>query len=724
LEPFQIGDVVAGKYEITRVLGQGGMGVVMAARHRELGELVALKFLRATSTESAESRARFAREARTASRIKNEHVARVYDAGTVDGVPFIVMEHLVGEDLARVLRRRGPLPGAEAVDLLLQACEAIAEAHNLGIVHRDLKPANLFVTTASDGTPFVKVLDFGISKSTSAVDASVTATAALLGSPLYMSPEQLASSRTVDARADVWSLGVILYELVAGRTPFAGESFATLAAAILRGTYAPVSELRADVPAPLEEAIAAALARESAGRPTVAAFAARIAPSGSEAARASCQRIERIAARLPPAPEPGEEGASGATVPEGPPSEVARAMEAKGEVTQPPALERSVAASVVAPARRPLSRVVKLALAVGGAGLVGGAAVVGWQQTSSVPLAASDPGAVGHTQVSPVDDAGAPDADDAAATSPASAGDGGGQAIQITDGRNPLGDFAVATWPDREHPGGVIDALAFAPYGTDGAITLAAIDLESRRIIARNPIGNYTAESIVKIARTQRGVVVAHQRASDFQLQWYTDGTIDADQHSLPQLAAKPAGRMRALTVLDDRIVVATGGGSTTTVWILDDKGTLKTSHACHGGVYSEGDAELVRMGDDVIVSNFTTEEPDRVPVCAGRLHGAPRWREVILHNGDLQLHGGRVYFSRFGGADHAAVNALDENLKPTGLPPPPEHAPVGRTPCEGVTGMMRHVEEVGERAVVSTFACCGDTGGGLFVCGPSKQGG
>src|SRR5579883_1707742 len=156
LEPFKKGDVVADKYEIERVLGEGGMGIVYAARHKALGEKVALKCLRASLSDNPESQARFAREARTANRLKDQHVARVLDAGTDDGVPYMVMEYLEGEDLARVLRDGGPLPAAEAVDLLLQACEAIAEAHKLGIVHRDLKPANLFVTTGSDGTPLVK----------------------------------------------------------------------------------------------------------------------------------------------------------------------------------------------------------------------------------------------------------------------------------------------------------------------------------------------------------------------------------------------------------------------------------------------------------------------------------------------------------------------------------------------------------------------------------------
>jgi serine/threonine-protein kinase len=714
LEPFRIGDVVAGKYEITRLLGQGGMGVVMAARHRELGELVALKFLRSTSGERPESLARFAREARTASRIKNEHVARVYDAGTVDGVPFIVMEHLQGEDLARVLKRRGPLPGVEAVDLLLQACEAIAEAHNLGIVHRDLKPANLFVTTASDGTPFVKVLDFGISKSTSAVDASVTATAALLGSPLYMSPEQLASSRGVDARADVWSLGVILYELLAGKTPFAGESFATLAAAILRGTYAPVSELRPDVPAPLEEAIAAALARESADRPTVAAFAARIAPCGSEAALASRQRIERIAARLPPAPEPAEEDAAGATVPQGPPSEVARVLEAPGEITQPPGLTGSLAASVDAPARRPLPRLVQVALAVGGAGLLLGASVVGWQRATSPSPMPSASAASGAAGAMPVDA-------DAMASPPPDPNDPRWLATRIKVDGVDLGDFAVAALPSLEHPQGVV--VAFLPTG-ETTVSLAAVDVQSGRAIARHFLGYFEGDDVILLASTRRGAVVAHQKKTGLELSWYTDGTDAADTRSLPQLAFKKNQDVRGFATFDDRMVLATGGGNgTTTLWMLDDQGRLLTSHACHGSLVRPGSANLARVGDSVIVSNFLAEDRG-VPVCGGRLHGPPRWRDVTLPSGQLFQGEGMVYFQRFGGADDAAIRALDENLQPTGLPPP-STSPVEALACKGLTGTSRRrTEELAGQLIVSMASCCGDEeSGGLFVCKPPQKG-
>ena len=213
------GEILAGKYRVERLLGSGGMGMVVAAHHLDLDEKVALKLLLPGAATNPMLVARFVREARAAAKIKSEHVARVTDVGQLeDGSPYMVMEHLEGSDLAAYLTRTGPLPVAEAVDFVLQACEALAEAHGLGIVHRDLKPANLFCVQRVDDQRSIKVLDFGISKiSVDTASQSLTQTSALMGSPLYMSPEQMQSARTVDARADIWSLGVILFELLAGR---------------------------------------------------------------------------------------------------------------------------------------------------------------------------------------------------------------------------------------------------------------------------------------------------------------------------------------------------------------------------------------------------------------------------------------------------------------------------------------------------------------------------
>src|SRR5215471_10970483 len=188
----KVGDILVGKYRVERILGVGGMGLVVAATHLALGQVVALKFMLPQIVGSGEAMERFLREARAASRLRGEHIAAVKDLGTLEnGAPFIVMEYLEGMDLAHLLRARGPLPPPEAVDYVLQACEALAEAHAQGIVHRDLKPANFFLTRRPNGTPLIKILDFGISKIAVAGEKSVTRTAAVLGSPQYMSPEQV-----------------------------------------------------------------------------------------------------------------------------------------------------------------------------------------------------------------------------------------------------------------------------------------------------------------------------------------------------------------------------------------------------------------------------------------------------------------------------------------------------------------------------------------------------
>jgi serine/threonine-protein kinase len=287
------GDVLAGKYRVDRVLGAGGMGVVVAAHHLELDERVALKFLLPEMLDNAECVLRFAREARAAVKIKSEHVARVIDVGKLEnGSPYMVMEYLEGEDLSAWVQR-GPLPIEQAVDFVLQASEAIAEAHSLHIVHRDLKPANLFCIRRPDGQLSIKVLDFGISKRTnSPQEVSMTRTAAVIGSPVYMSPEQMKSSKTVDARTDIWALGVILFELVTGRLPFQGDTVTEVAIHIAMDPMPPMSSCRPETPPALEAVIARCLEKDAARRyQNVGELAADLVQFGSARANASFEGI-------------------------------------------------------------------------------------------------------------------------------------------------------------------------------------------------------------------------------------------------------------------------------------------------------------------------------------------------------------------------------------------------------------------------------------------------
>jgi len=226
---IEAGTVLLGKYRIESVLGRGGMGMVYRAHHLSLDETVAIKVLRRDVSVDEETIHRFVREAQSAVKLKSEHVARIRDVGTFDdGLPFMVMEFLEGADLGQLVDTNGALNVPVAVDMVLQACDAIAEAHSLGIVHRDIKPSNLFVSFRPDETSIVKVLDFGISKSATGADLSLTQTSSMLGTPAYMSPEQMRSARTVDARTDIWSLGTVLYELVEARRPFSAESFSEM----------------------------------------------------------------------------------------------------------------------------------------------------------------------------------------------------------------------------------------------------------------------------------------------------------------------------------------------------------------------------------------------------------------------------------------------------------------------------------------------------------------
>jgi serine/threonine protein kinase len=263
---FSPGSVIGGKYRVERQLAEGGIGVVVLARHLQLGHQVAIKYLQAKVLTNSLLVTRFMREAQLAASIHSDHVVRVFDVGTLDdGGPYMVMEFLDGEDLGAVVAR-GPLAQQDAIDYVMQACDAIAEAHGLGIVHRDIKPENLFLARRGSGTPIIKIVDFGISKSTMNRDTGkrlprMTEDGDRFGTPMYMSPEQLASSTNVDARADIWALGVVLFELLTARIPFDGESVPQIAASILTApakllrTYCPgaSSELEAAVSKCLEK---------------------------------------------------------------------------------------------------------------------------------------------------------------------------------------------------------------------------------------------------------------------------------------------------------------------------------------------------------------------------------------------------------------------------------------------------------------------------------------
>jgi serine/threonine protein kinase len=268
--PLRPGDLLAGKYRIERTLGEGAMGIVFAARHIDLQELRAIKLMLPSALGDAAGIERFLREARAAVRLRSRYIARVLDIGrTDDGAPFIVMEHLEGSDLRVVLESAGALPVLDAIRYVAQACEGIAEAHAAGIVHRDLKPANLFLAHEPNGEPCIKVLDFGIAKVGAAADApalEMTKTAEVIGTPMFMSPEQMRSTRDVDARADVWALGVILFRALTGQAPFHGTTITQLCAAVVADPAPPLSSLRAGLPFGLEAIVFRCLEKDPGRR--------------------------------------------------------------------------------------------------------------------------------------------------------------------------------------------------------------------------------------------------------------------------------------------------------------------------------------------------------------------------------------------------------------------------------------------------------------------------
>jgi serine/threonine-protein kinase len=295
------GAVLAGKYRVERIIGEGGMGIVLGAYHQFLDQRVAVKLLSAELGNAPEMMTRFLNEARLAARIKSEHVCRVMDMGQLeDGRPYIAMELLQGGDLGALLLMRGPLPVAEAVDYVLQALDALAEAHAGGIVHRDLKPSNLFLAVQGEGRSTVKILDFGISKADDALggSGSITASRSIVGSPTYMSPEQMKNSKKVDYRTDIWGIGVILYELLTVRVPFDGETPGEIFANILEHPPAPVRERRPDVPEALEAVITRCLRRDRDERfADVGELAEALAPFAMSSRAPTLERIRSQAAK-------------------------------------------------------------------------------------------------------------------------------------------------------------------------------------------------------------------------------------------------------------------------------------------------------------------------------------------------------------------------------------------------------------------------------------------
>jgi serine/threonine protein kinase len=298
------GDVIAGKYRVESIIGKGGMGVVLGAMDTSLGRPVAIKFLAPSNARNPDAAARFVREAQAAASLQSEHVVRVFEVGTLqlpngangaNGASYIVMELLVGRDLGQLLATRGPLSFEEAADYVIEACEAIGEAHVKGIVHRDLKPQNLFLATLPDGSPSVKVLDFGISKAASEGAVSLTSTDTVMGTPLYMSPEQVRSLKHVDLRSDIWSLGAILFELLTGSPVFDATTASALCAMIAMDPPTPLRAKRADAPPELEAVIQRCLHKDPAGRfQNAFAFTEALAPFASQRGRLSSARVGRV----------------------------------------------------------------------------------------------------------------------------------------------------------------------------------------------------------------------------------------------------------------------------------------------------------------------------------------------------------------------------------------------------------------------------------------------
>jgi eukaryotic-like serine/threonine-protein kinase len=396
LAPVRQGQTVAGKYVVGRELGVGGMGMVYAARDARLDRQVAIKVLLPRLVTSQTAAQRFMREARAATRITSEHVVKLLEIDTLpDGTPLLVMEYLEGRDLRAVLREDGPLAPQVAVDYLLQALQAVAEGHMQTIVHRDLKPSNLFLTTRADGTPLIKVLDFGIAKTLEPESADTFALTSSedvrLGSPTYMPPEQLQNPRDVDMRSDIWALGVTLHELVSGRPPFQGQTYAELLSRILA---APPESLKSRIPdlalpEGLSEIVGKCLEKKREHRYSNAAeLATALAPFGSDDARLSLYRVTGLS-RSPASPRSTPSGP--VTVVTEAPATCDTTMPVPMNVVVAPqdAMPESGARRVAATAPKPSPKRLSLGLIAVAVIVAAGAVMWRQQRLSSAPVSPS-----------------------------------------------------------------------------------------------------------------------------------------------------------------------------------------------------------------------------------------------------------------------------------------------------------------------------------------------
>jgi serine/threonine-protein kinase len=319
IRTVEVGQVIGGKYRIEHALGEGGMGSVVCALDRDSQSKVALKVMREDATALANARGRFLREIRTVRALTSRHVAKVLDAGALeDGRPYVVMEYLQGKDLQALSKTRGKLPFDEVAEYVIQACDAIGEAHAAGIIHRDLKPANLFLVDGPEDKPLLKVLDFGVSKienvddGEAGSDSVITNVTDMLGSPGYMAPEQLLSAKDADARSDVYSLGVIMYKLITGQPPVVAKSFHEHVDKIVKGEIEKPSSIVASIPPGLEEVIMRCLEKKPQNRfQSVADLTRALAPFSLQVEPTSLERIALIKRATPDHDSPPSGGSAG-----------------------------------------------------------------------------------------------------------------------------------------------------------------------------------------------------------------------------------------------------------------------------------------------------------------------------------------------------------------------------------------------------------------------------